>query len=48
MVEAWRAEAAQRVEEAVATVKREPGPDPYQETWSALSCVNLRETHPEP
>src|SRR2546425_1630439 len=28
-IEAWRSEAAQIVEEAVATVQREPAPDPY-------------------
>lgn len=47
-LESWRAEAVQRVEEAVAQVKREAAPDPYQETWSALSSEWLREARPEP
>jgi acetoin:2,6-dichlorophenolindophenol oxidoreductase subunit alpha len=40
---AWRAEAAQRVEEAVAQVQREPGPDPFRENWSALCSSHLNE-----
>ncbi len=39
----WRSEAAQQVEEAVATVQREPGPDPYQEDWCALASKHLSE-----
>src|SRR5262245_28307714 len=35
-LEAWRIEATQKVEEAVATVQREPAPDPYKEDWCAL------------
>src|SRR5206468_9664847 len=31
----WREEAVQKVEEAVAKVRREPGPDPYKENWCA-------------
>src|SRR5216110_820694 len=42
-IEAWRSEASQIVEEAVATVQREPAPDPYQEDWGALSSVHLLE-----
>jgi pyruvate dehydrogenase E1 component alpha subunit/2-oxoisovalerate dehydrogenase E1 component alpha subunit len=38
-----RSEAAQRVEEAVAKVQREPGPDPYQEEWRALQTRELAE-----
>ena len=34
---AWRSEAVQTVEEAVAKVQREPGPDPYKEEWCALA-----------
>jgi TPP-dependent pyruvate/acetoin dehydrogenase alpha subunit len=45
-LEAWRAEAVQQVEEAVATVQREPGPDPYKETWCALSSKHLSEGYP--
>lgn len=34
----WRSEAIQKVEEAVATVQREAGPDPFEKNyWSALS-----------
>jgi pyruvate dehydrogenase E1 component alpha subunit/2-oxoisovalerate dehydrogenase E1 component alpha subunit len=31
LVESWRNEAAQQVEETVAKVQREPNPDPYKE-----------------
>jgi pyruvate dehydrogenase E1 component alpha subunit/2-oxoisovalerate dehydrogenase E1 component alpha subunit len=47
-VEAWRSEAARVVEEAVATVQREPAPDPYQEEWRALSSAHLLEAQPPP
>ena len=47
-IEAWRIEAAQIVEEAVATVQREPAPDPYQEDWGALSSVHLLEAQDPP
>ena len=47
-IEAWRGEAAQIVEEAVATVQREPAPDPYQEDWGALSSVRLLEAQDPP
>ena len=40
---AWRAEAVQKVEEAVATAQREHGPDPFNETWCALSTKHLSE-----
>lgn len=40
---AWRAAAAQEVEEAVAKVQREPGPDPYKEDWCALAEKRLSE-----
>ena len=39
----WRSEAAQQVEEAVARVQREPGPDPYREDWCALASKHLSE-----
>ncbi len=42
---AWRGEAAQTVEEAVAKVQREPGPDPYKEDWCALASKHLSEGH---
>jgi acetoin:2,6-dichlorophenolindophenol oxidoreductase subunit alpha len=38
---AWRAEAVQQVEESVAKVQREPGPDPYKEDWCALASKHL-------
>jgi pyruvate dehydrogenase E1 component alpha subunit/2-oxoisovalerate dehydrogenase E1 component alpha subunit len=41
----WRNEAVQIVEETVARVQREPGPDPYQEDWCALASKHLREGH---
>jgi pyruvate dehydrogenase E1 component alpha subunit/2-oxoisovalerate dehydrogenase E1 component alpha subunit len=40
---AWRAETAQRVEESVAKVQREPGPDPYKQDWCALASKRLSE-----
>ena len=39
----WRNEATQEVEEAVAKVQREPGPDPYKEDWCALASKHLSE-----
>jgi len=43
----WRSEAAQKVEETVAKVQREPGPDPYKEDWCALASKHLAEGHHE-
>jgi len=42
-VSVWRAEAAKKVEEAVAKVQREPTPDPFSENWTALSSNHLAE-----
>jgi acetoin:2,6-dichlorophenolindophenol oxidoreductase subunit alpha len=39
----WRQEAVQQIEEAVAQVQREPGPDPYKEDWCALASKHLSE-----
>jgi TPP-dependent pyruvate/acetoin dehydrogenase alpha subunit len=39
----WREETAQTVEDAVAKVQREPGPDPYKEDWCALASKHLSE-----
>ncbi len=39
----WRSETIHKVEEAVATVQREPTPDPFTETWSALATARLAE-----
>jgi acetoin:2,6-dichlorophenolindophenol oxidoreductase subunit alpha len=44
---AWRSEAVQKVEESVAQVQREPGPDPYKEDWCALASKHLSEGHDE-
>jgi pyruvate dehydrogenase E1 component alpha subunit/2-oxoisovalerate dehydrogenase E1 component alpha subunit len=41
----WRAEIAQRIEETVAKVQREPSPDPYKEDWCALASRHLSEVH---
>ena len=43
----WRNEAAHQVEEAVAKVQREPGPDPYKEEWCALASKHLSEGQAE-
>ncbi len=43
----WRSAAAQVVEEAVAGVQREPGPDPYKEDWCALASRHLSEGYQE-
>lgn len=40
---AWRAEAVQQVEDAVAQVQRERAPDPFEENWTALSEKHLGE-----
>ncbi len=40
---AWRAEAMSTVEEAVVKVQHESGPDPFKETWCALSARHLCE-----
>jgi pyruvate dehydrogenase E1 component alpha subunit/2-oxoisovalerate dehydrogenase E1 component alpha subunit len=42
---AWRQETVQQVEESVAKVQREPGPDPYKEDWCALASKHLSEGH---
>jgi TPP-dependent pyruvate/acetoin dehydrogenase alpha subunit len=42
-IEQWRNETERNVEEAVATVQREPGPDPYKENWCALASRHLSE-----
>jgi TPP-dependent pyruvate/acetoin dehydrogenase alpha subunit len=40
---AWRSEAVMTVEETVAKVQREPGPNPFHEDWNALSTRHLSE-----
>lgn len=44
-LEAWRTEAQQQTEKAVATAQREPTPDPYQEDWTALASRHLVDMH---
>ena len=44
-IASWRNEATQRVEETVAIVQREAGPDPYKENWCALASKHFTETH---
>jgi pyruvate dehydrogenase E1 component alpha subunit/2-oxoisovalerate dehydrogenase E1 component alpha subunit len=43
LLDAWRNECVHEIEEALATVRREAGPDPYSEDWSALSSRHLIE-----
>lgn len=43
----WRSAAAQEIEEAVAKVQREQGPDPYKEDWCALAEKRLSEGNSE-
>jgi pyruvate dehydrogenase E1 component alpha subunit/2-oxoisovalerate dehydrogenase E1 component alpha subunit len=40
---AWRGAVVQEIEETVAQVQREPGPDPYKEEWCALAAKHLSE-----
>lgn len=46
-VQNWREESARQVDEAVATVQREPAPDPFKENWCALASVHLCEGYDE-
>jgi pyruvate dehydrogenase E1 component alpha subunit/2-oxoisovalerate dehydrogenase E1 component alpha subunit len=39
----WRNEAVQAIEEAIAGVQREAGPDPFKETWLAIASSHLSE-----
>jgi acetoin:2,6-dichlorophenolindophenol oxidoreductase subunit alpha len=41
----WREETVEKIESAVATVQREPGPDPYKEHWCPLASKHLMETY---
>ena len=36
-IDAWHAECAEEVRAAVAQAQQEPAPDPYRESWNALS-----------
>jgi TPP-dependent pyruvate/acetoin dehydrogenase alpha subunit len=43
----WRSEIVGEIEDAVAQVRREPAPDPYDEKWLAISSTHLSELHDE-
>jgi pyruvate dehydrogenase E1 component alpha subunit/2-oxoisovalerate dehydrogenase E1 component alpha subunit len=43
----WRSEIVGEIEEAIAQVRREPAPDPYDEKWLAISSKHLSELHDE-
>ena len=42
-IASWRNAAAVEIEKAIATVEREPTPDPFRETWCALATPRLRD-----
>ena len=42
-VRAFREQAIREVDQAIATVQREPAPDPYKENWCALASRHLSE-----
>jgi pyruvate dehydrogenase E1 component alpha subunit/2-oxoisovalerate dehydrogenase E1 component alpha subunit len=44
-LDGWRHEVILKVEDAIAKVQREAGPDPFKEDWYALSCKHLNEGH---
>ncbi len=46
-VEGWRAEFVREIEDTIAKVQREGGPDPFKEDWTALSTERLREFRSE-
>ena len=43
MLETWRQEIHDEIEQSVATVQREHAPDPFREKWEALSSRHLGE-----
>jgi len=47
MLANWRAEVLRTIEESVAKVQREAGPDPYKEDWCPLASKHLSEGHNE-
>jgi acetoin:2,6-dichlorophenolindophenol oxidoreductase subunit alpha len=47
-LDGWRNETIQKVEDAIAIVRREAAPDPYEENWEALSSARLLEGRQEP
>jgi acetoin:2,6-dichlorophenolindophenol oxidoreductase subunit alpha len=42
-IDSWRRQAVEAIEEAVATVQREPTPDALKENWCALASKHLSE-----
>ena len=48
VLRALRQQAARQVDEAVATVQREPPPDPFKEKWCALASPHLSEMFDNP
>ena len=42
-IKTWRAEATSKIEDTIATVLREPAPDPGDEQWTAISSPRLRD-----
>jgi len=44
----WRHDAQAQIEAALAEVQRDPQPDPYQETWTAIASEGLRDGYPAP
>ena len=42
-IESWRNDAVRTVEDVIATVQREPAPDPFKEDWCALAAAHLSE-----
>ena len=46
-VEEWRRKFHVEIDEIVAKVQRESGPDPFSETWTAISSPHLVETFNE-
>ncbi len=42
-IKQWTGDILKQVEHATSTAQREPGPDPFQETWQALSTKHLSE-----
>jgi acetoin:2,6-dichlorophenolindophenol oxidoreductase subunit alpha len=47
-MQTMRLEAVQKVEDALATVQREPTPDPFRENWCALASRHLSEVFEGP
>jgi len=42
-LQSWRRETIEEIEQAVAKAQREPAPDPYLETWQAMSSKQFSE-----